>query len=202
MAEVSQSQGRRAAEAVRKRARQPAADALPGMPAPEVVVTQLRALQQQMGEGPHLTAKQRQAYHDLVRLTRHTVNSSISIIGASENVSQAVGHPAEEVLRKVDVSNRWTAVEDELRAMLEGVSDANLMRRYEIALIAAQAYGVGKQLARKPENAGLKTHLQEIKRLKAIGRRKKGAETAESPSPEAPAPLPELSTEPSDESQK
>jgi len=171
------------------------ADVPPVMPVPEEVVAQLRALQEQMGKGPHLTPKQRQAYRDLVRLTRPTVNSSISIIGTSENVSQAVGHEADEVLRKVDMSNRWTAVEDEMRAMLERVSDANLSRRYEIAIIAAQAYSIGKQLARRPENALLQTHLQEIKRLKGVGRRKRGQQSPEAEQPPA-------SDAPADESQK
>ena len=176
-----------------------AADVPPVMPVPEEVVSQLRALQEQMGKGPNLTPKQRQAYRDLVRLTQPTVNSSISIIGTSENVSQAVGHPADEVLRKVDLSNRWTAVEDEMRAMLERVSDANLFRRYEIALIAAQAYSIGKQLARRPENAILQTHLQDIKRLKGFGRRKRRQQSpeasAEQLSPSSDATATESSVE-------
>ena len=41
---------------------------------------------------------------------------SISVIGASDGVSQAVGQPADQVRQKVDVSNRWIAVDDELWA--------------------------------------------------------------------------------------
>lgn len=185
--------------------RRAAADAPPEMPAPEQVVEQLRALRQQIGEGTRLTPKQRAAFRELVRITTFAVQSSINVIGASDNISQAVGQPADEVRQKVEVSNRWSAVEDELRAMLDTISDANLSRRYEIALIVEQAYGVGKQLARNPENAELKSHLQEIKRLKSIGRRKKVPPASQPPAtqpPAPPAPTPVVASDPSLESQK
>jgi hypothetical protein len=181
-----------------------AADGPPSvMPEPEQVVEQLRALRQQVSDGTRLTAKQRAVYRNLVRVTSFAVQSSINIIGASDNVSQAVGQPADEVRQKVEVSNRWTAVEDELRTMLASVSDANLIRRYEIALIAEQAYGVGKQLARTPENDSLKSHLQEVKRLKNIGRRKKAPQSQEPPQPQpAPqVPSPASASDPSTQSQ-
>jgi hypothetical protein len=187
--------------------RRAAADAPPPvMPAPEQVVEQLRALRQQVDEGTRLTPQQRKTFRDLVRITTFAVQSSINVIGASDNISQAVGQPADEVRQKVEVSNRWSAVEDELRAMLAIISDANLNRRYEIALIAEQAYGVGVQLVRKPENAELKTHLQEIKRLKSIGRRKKASQTSEpppqQPQPSPQAPSPASASDPSEQSQK
>ena len=56
-------------------------------------------------------------------------------------------------------ANRWTAVEDELRAMLEGIVGATLVRRHRIALIAAQAYNIGAELARDPANAVLLPHV-------------------------------------------
>jgi len=167
----------------------PAADTpLPGAPAPEQVVEQLRTLQQQIGEETPLTQKQRNTYRDLIRTIDPSVQTSISVIGASDGVSQAVGQPADQVRQKVDVSNRWTAVEDELRVMLSSISDANLKRRYEIALLSAQAYTIGSSLARNPENGGLKPHLKEIKRLRSLGGRKKGASAPKNPAPETPAP--------------
>lgn len=167
----------------------PAADTpLPGAPTPEQVVEQLRMLRQQIGEEPPLTPKQRIAFRSLIRAVDPSVQTSISVIGASDGVSQAVGQPADQVRQKVDLGNRWTSVEDELRAMLSSVSDANLKRRYEIALLSAQAYTIGSSLARNPENGGLKPHLKEIKRLRSLGGRKKGASAPKNPAPETPAP--------------
>ncbi len=116
------------------------------------------------------------------------MQTSISVIGASGGVSQAVGQPADQVRQKVDVSNRWIAVEDELRVMLSSISDANLKRRQEIALLSAQAYTIGTSLARNPENGALKPHLKEIKRLRNRAGRKKAASAPETPALEMPAP--------------
>jgi hypothetical protein len=167
----------------------PAADTpLPGAPAPEQVVDQLRTLRQQIGEEPPLTQKERNAFRNLIRIVDPSVQTSISVIGASGGVSQAVGQPAEQVRQKVDLSNRWISVEDELRAMLSSISDANLKRRHEIALLSAQAYTIGTSLVRNPENGALKPHLKEIKRLRNRGNRKKVASAPPTPAPQTPAP--------------
>jgi hypothetical protein len=43
-----------------------------------------------------------------------------------------------------DDSNRWAVVEDELRALLNGVSSANLVGRQQLAAIADTAFTVGQ----------------------------------------------------------
>jgi hypothetical protein len=67
--------------------------------------------------------------------------------------------------------------------MLQGIVGANLVRRQRVTLIAGQAYNIGAQLARDPANAVLRPHVEEIKRLKRITRRKKAGEVEQSPSP-------------------
>jgi hypothetical protein len=115
------------------------------------------------------------------------VCGSISMIGTADLVSQAVGQSADEVHAMRDEAGRWSAVEDELRAMLNGVAGANLIRRQKISVIAERAYGVGSQIARDPGHEALVPHVQEIKRLKKIARpRKKPASTPKTPSPTAP----------------
>jgi hypothetical protein len=120
------------------------------------------------------------------RTTNPILQASINVIGALENVSQAVGQPAAAVRQLCDEANRWTALEDELRAMLNGVAGANLIRRQRIALIATQAFTIGAQLARDPAHAALVPHLAEIKRLKSFKRRKKAAQTPAPPSSPVP----------------
>jgi hypothetical protein len=159
--------------------------------APEAVVEVLRATRAQIGEVAPLTAAQRRALRDRIRTSNPILQASINVIGALDNVSQAVGQPADGVRQLYDEANRWTAVEDELRGMLNGVSGANLIRRQRIALITAQAYTIGSQLARDPANAVLVPHVEEIKRLKSFARRKKAAQapgTPQSPAPGTPAP--------------
>jgi hypothetical protein len=155
---------------------------------PETLVEQLRAMRAQIGEVTPLTPEQRKTLHSRSRTTNSIVQASINVIGALDIVAQAVGQPAAEVRQMVDEANRWTAVEDELRTMMSGVTGANLVRRERIAFVSAQAYNVGAQLARNPAHAILVPHVQEIKRLKSFKRRKKAAPAPGSPPSPAPDP--------------
>jgi hypothetical protein len=150
---------------------------------PEAVVEQLRAMRAQLGEVTPLTSSERESLRRRVKTSNPVLQASINMIGAHDQVSLAVAQPADGVRRLYEEANRWTAVEDELRTMLQGVAGANLVRRQRVALIAGQAYNVGTQLARDPANAVLLPHVEEIKRLKRVTRRKKTGEAAQSPSP-------------------
>jgi len=154
---------------------------------PQEVVDGLRAMRARIAEVSPLTPAQRKMLRGRTKMSSPVLQESISVIGALDNVSQAIGQPAEEVQVMVDESNRWTIVEAELRTMLEGVAGANLIRRQRLALIAAQAYAIGTQLARDPANAVLVPHVTEIKRLKSFARRKKAH--PQTPEPPAPAPV-------------
>jgi hypothetical protein len=168
---------------------------------PESAVAQLRALRSQIGEVTPLTREQRKTLRDRARTSNPILQASINVIGALDNVSQAVGQPADVVRQMNDDANRWTAVEDELRTLLSGVAGANLIRRQRIALIATQAYSIGSQLARDPAYAVLVPHVQEIKRLKSFKRRKKAAQAPGSPPSPAPGtPASAASEDPESES--
>jgi hypothetical protein len=153
---------------------------------PEAAVDALRALRVQIGEVTPLTAAQRITLRNRARTTNPILQASINVIGALDIVSQAVGQPAGAVRELYDEANRWTAVEDELRATLNGVAGANLVRRQRITAIASRAFTIGEQLARDPAHAALVPHLAEIKRLKSFKRRKKAAQTPAPPSSPVP----------------
>jgi hypothetical protein len=158
---------------------------------PETVVSQLRAMREKIGEVTPLSTAERKLLRSRARTTNPVLQASINVIGAHDVVAQAVKQPADAVRRLNDEANRWTAVEDELRTMLQGVTGANLLRRERLALITAQAYKIGAELARDPANAVLLPHVQEIKRLKSVTRRRK--KTAGAP-PSTPAPAPGTSS--------
>jgi len=161
---------------------------------PEAVVEVLRAVRAQISDVTPLTAAQRRALRSRTRTTNPVLQASINAIGALEIVSQAVGQPASEVRQKYDEANRWTAVEDEVRALLSGIIGANLIRRQEVALLAEQAFNISAQLVRNPANAILVPHVQEIKRLKSFARRKK-------PAPSPGTPLSTASSSPANPAQ-
>ncbi|HEX7138190.1 MAG TPA: hypothetical protein VF219_10100, partial [Vicinamibacterales bacterium] len=104
--------------------------------------------------------------------------------------STAIKQPATEVQALQDETNRWSAVENELKALWNGVSGANLVRRNRLALIAAQAYAIGTQLTRDPANVLLVPHVQEVKRLRKVANRKPPHKTPASPAP-VPASQPQ-----------
>jgi hypothetical protein len=154
---------------------------------PEEFVEELRALRARIADVVPLTAAQRRALRYQVDLPEPVIQASINVIGASDLVTLAIGQPAGDVRQMVSEANRWTAAEDELRGMLNGVSSGNLIRRQKITLIAKRAYGLGKQLARDPQNALLVPHVLEVQRLRNLARRRKRApQAAETPAPETP----------------
>jgi len=153
---------------------------------PEQAVEELRVLRQRIGEVTPLTAAQRTTLRNRARTTNPILQASINVIGALDIVSQAVGQPATAVRELYDEANRWTAVEDELRATLNGVAGANLVRRQRITAIASRAFTIGEQLSRDPAHAALVPHVAEIKRLKSFNRRKKAAQAPAPPSSPVP----------------
>ena len=142
---------------------------------PEAVVEALRALRPQIGDMTPLTSAQRRILRNQTRTSNPVLQASINVLGVLDTIAQAVGTPPAEVRQLYDEANRWTAVEDELRTLLNGVAGANLVRLQRVSLAAAQAASIGSQLARDPANAVLVPHVQEIKRLKSSTRRKKAA---------------------------
>ena len=72
---------------------------------------------------------------------------------------------ADEVLIERDDTGRWSAVEDELRAMLQGVAAANLSRRHRVGLITLQTYSISRQLVRNKAHADLLPHVDGMRRL-------------------------------------
>jgi hypothetical protein len=158
---------------------------------PEGVIAGLRTLRSQTDELTPLPKEQRQVVKRRLRsLTKPVVDASISVMGVLDLLSEAIGQPLEEVRQLQDDSVRWEAVADEVRAFLKSIESSNLVRHQRLAFVATQAYTLGSQLAKDPAKAVLVPHVEEVKRLKAISRRKK---TQTAP---APAPLPVPSTAP------
>ncbi|HYK05113.1 MAG TPA: hypothetical protein VE974_25405 [Thermoanaerobaculia bacterium] len=153
---------------------------------------QIRLLRQQMEEVTPLTPAQRRILRAQTRKqSDEVVAGTINVLGALDNVALALGLQPEEVRQLQADWSRWKEVAGELRALLNGVDGANLVRRQRLALISAQAYSIGAQLARDPANAVLVPHIQEVKRLKSFSKRRKTAENPQSPTPD---PAPETTT--------
>lgn len=157
--------------------------------APDAVIEQLRTLQSQIEEVTPLSTAQRAQLKERTRKQPpHVTEASINVIGKSATVAQAVGQPLDEVRQMQLDAVAWDAVADELRGFLKAVEGASVVRRERLTFLGTQAYSFGSQLAKDPANAELLPQVEEIKRLKAIARRKK---TQTPPAPQAPAPQPQ-----------
>jgi hypothetical protein len=161
---------------------------------PEAVIAELRTIRSQIDDVAPLSKEQSKLVKQRVRRQpKSVVEASINVIGVLDNVSQAIGQPLDEVRQLQDDSLRWDAAADEARAFLKGIEGANLIRHQRLALIGMQAYTIGTQLAKDPAMAVLVPHVEEVKRLKGVSRRKKATPGTQTP---APAPVPVTSTAP------
>lgn len=142
-------------------------------------IAEVRSLAQRIAQIPPLSKKERKAVWQRADVSVEVMGASINIIAADDTVAQALKMPADEVLGLVLEANAWDAFVVELRGLMQGVSDANLLRRERIAILATQAYNIGRQLARDPANDGLQEHLDAVRRLKRLGRRRRRAAAAE-----------------------
>jgi hypothetical protein len=163
------------------------------MLSPEQVVQQLRALREQIPLPDALPAIPASRRRRLAHVDSQFVVAAINATGASPAVQTALGRTDEELRQESDVSNRWTAVIDEVRALLESLVDANTVRRQRIGLAALQTYKICQQLARDDAQATrLAAHIGEMKKLNKFGRSRRKAPQPDpqpipAPAPQAPA---------------
>jgi hypothetical protein len=157
--------------------------------APTTVVEQVRSLRMQLPAATALTNKQRRAIRLDAANSEPIVQASLNVIGVSDNVSAALGQPMDAVRNLQQDAILWKAAEEEVRNLLAGIAGANALRRQKLAQLGTKAYIIGSQLAREPENEVLVPHVEEIKRLKRIARRKK-------PAADTPQSSPSATTEP------
>lgn len=154
---------------------------------PDAAIEQIRALRAALPEVTSLTPKQRKMLRNSSQTAEPIVQSSLNMIGVSHVVSTAVGQPLEKVRTLQKEAILWRAVEAEARNLVAGLAGANALRRDQLALLGLHAYAVAAQAARVPENEVLVSHVEEVRRLKRIARRKKRTKgQSAAPSPDAP----------------
>jgi len=151
---------------------------------PEAIVETLRALREQIPEYVQLAPADARSIQPVASVHPDFAQAAINAIGASPMVQAVVGQTPEALQQDAESAARWSAVEDELLAMLKGVSYANLTRRNRIGEAALTAYAVSKKLVRSPEHAALLPHLALMRKANRFGRNQQPKV------PPAPAPTP------------
>ena len=141
---------------------------------PDAAIEQIRSLRAQIPTVAMLTEEQRKLLRNTSQTDTQIVQSSLNLIGVSEVVSSAVGQPIDRVRAVQQEAILWKAVESEARNLVAGLAGANALRRDWLAVLGVNAYAIATQAARVPENEVLVSHVEEIRRLKKLARRKKG----------------------------
>ncbi|HEV8433916.1 MAG TPA: hypothetical protein VGR95_10925 [Thermoanaerobaculia bacterium] len=157
---------------------------------PETAIEQIRTMRGQLPEVATLSVQQRAKLRNSSQTSEPIVQASLNVMGVSGVVEAAVGQPLDTVRALQKEAILWKAVEDEARNLVTGLAGANAMRRHTLATIGGQAYAIASQVAKVPENEVLISHVEEIRRLKRIARRKKSA----TPVPQQPSPSPSTTT--------
>lgn len=148
------------------------------------IVQQLRDIRAHIPEYVQLSAADAQALRRAANVDPEFVQASINAVTESDRVAGVLGRSASDLRQETVDADRWRAVEDEIRAMLNGVAAANLVRRHRIGLTALQTYNICLQLVRQKEHAALLPHVQGMKRLNKFG--KKVAKTPGEGEPKPP----------------
>lgn len=148
----------------------------------EQFTERLRDLLTQIDAVMQLTAQERRAVRQRLKLPGTVIRAQATLIGASDRIAQAVGQSVDETFTMISDADRWEAVADELKALWSGIAGANLQRRYTITIITKQAYAIAQGLIRDHQHADLVPHVEEVKRLKSLtSRRKRATPTLEPP---------------------
>src|ERR1700682_2294991 len=154
---------------------------------PVTLIEQVRALRQQIPEFTHLPSRDKQALSRAASLHPDFVQGAITVVGASTGVQDILGSTLDALHQQTDDATRWATAEDEVKALLDGIHAANLVRKHRIGLVALQAYAIGRQLVPQKEHAGLLPHVEELQRLNRIGKRAKKTTPAGPATPSTPS---------------
>jgi hypothetical protein len=157
----------------------------------EQIVEHLRMLRGHIPDFAPLPIPTSRTLHVTANIPAEFLQASFNTVGAAKPIADALLSDAPTLLTESTDVGRWSAVEDELRTMLQGMAASNLARRYRLGLTALQTYHIARQLVRKKEHADLLPHVQIMRRLNPFGRKRAAQNPAK---PTAPAPVPAPTT--------
>jgi hypothetical protein len=150
---------------------------------PEQIVEHLRMLRGHVPDFGPLPTPTAQSLRVIARIPAELVLASINTVGASPPLAAAISSDAPTLLAEREDIGRWSAVEAELRTMLDGVAASNLGRRHRLGLAVLQTYSIARQLVRRKEHADLLPHVENMRRANRFGRKR--------PKPPQPDSVPE-----------
>lgn len=162
---------------------------------PEAIVEQLRVLRAQIPNYVQLSVPDAASLRTVSSLHPDFSQSAIDAVGASPRLEATVGQSAETLQGMAEAAARLAKVEEELKAMLSGVSSTILTLRNGLGRATLLAYEVSKRLVKEPDHADLLPHVASMRKANRLGRSRKAKAQTPAPAP-APEPVPAPSPAP------
>ena len=156
---------------------------------PEQIIDHARVIREHVPDFGPLPMPEARALRTTASLPAPFVQAALNTVGASKPIADAITSDVATLQAEaIDVA-RWSAVEVELRALLEGVAAANLARRHRLGLTALQTYSIARQLVRRKAHADLLPYVEEMRRTNRLGRKRAAQEPQNPANPTSPAPV-------------
>jgi hypothetical protein len=134
-----------------------------GVP-PKEVLDGVRGIRDRLGF-QRTTASEATARGRVARLSMDFIRAAFIAIAGSPQLLAILGRPLDDLRQDEEFAGEWTAVGDELRALLNEVDTAVMLRRHRMGILALQTLQVTRQLVRDSSNANLLTHLEAMDRF-------------------------------------
>ena len=159
---------------------------------PEALVEQLRSMRQFIPDYIQLRIPDARVIRATAYVDPRFVQAAISAISACHCLRGALDNTPTDLNREVAEAARWAALEEELKAMLQGVVAANLVRRHRLGMATLQTYSISRQLVRQEGHTDLLPHVAAMRQFNRFGRRRKNpGEEPKVPPTTTPQPAPQ-----------
>lgn len=146
---------------------------------PAELIAVLREYASRIPHYTHLTNAEVVAMRKAASLDQEWVVGAVNLLGASPTIEHALGSSAAELLGELAATMEWSEGEQAARTLLHGIASANLVRRHALGLKALQIYGIAQQLVRQPEHYDLRTHIETLKQMNKVRKRRVKKEEGE-----------------------
>jgi len=140
---------------------------------PEELVQELRRLRDRIPNYGQLTLRQAQSMVRVANLPVEVVHAGLVAGKGYAGTKALVGMTGEELWQLNELAGRWTAVDDELVAMLSGVRATNLKRRHIIGQAVLLIYTTLRGLIKQKAHSALIPFVAMMKEANRIGGKRK-----------------------------
>ena len=140
----------------------------PPLAEPEMLVEELRLLQQRIPGFTHLSLQEKRSRARAGNLDPEFIEAGLHAAGVWRDTEFIVHRSGEDLRREHEEIRRWEEVIVEFRAITAGIEAANLKRKHRLGWAILQIYRIlGAWFRRysRPEDAYMRPYYEKMKRI-------------------------------------